>query len=76
MGITRAATTAITAVIHLTERLTTVDGRTTTAIIASTSIVSTITTANNKAYQVGVRLSSWLGAIPSQLFFRHVKSFQ
>ena len=33
MGITRAATTAITAVIHLTERLITLDGRTTTAAI-------------------------------------------
>ena len=52
MGITRAATPAITAVIHLTERLTTRGGRTTTAVIASTSIVSTITTANNKAYRL------------------------
>ena len=52
MGITRAATMAITAVIHLTERPITPDGRTTTAVIASTSIVSTITTANNKAYRL------------------------
>ena len=45
MGITRAATTTTTAVIHLTERLTTLDGRTTTAAVALTSIISIITTA-------------------------------
>jgi hypothetical protein len=39
MAITRAATTAIMAVIHRTERLTTPDGRTTTATIGTTSIV-------------------------------------
>ena len=45
MGITPAATTATTAVIHLTARLTTLDGRTTTAAIELTSIISIITTA-------------------------------
>ena len=43
MGITRAATTTTTAVIHLTERPTTVDGRTTTEAKELTGIISTIT---------------------------------
>src|SRR5580765_4314500 len=45
MGITPAATTTTTAVIHITEHLTTLDGRTTTAAIDLTSIISVITTA-------------------------------
>ena len=45
MGITRVATTTTTAVIQLTERLTTLDGRTTTAAIELTGIISIITTA-------------------------------
>ncbi len=45
MGITRAATTTITAVIRLTGRLTTLDGHTTTAAIELTSIIRIITTA-------------------------------
>jgi hypothetical protein len=40
MGITRVATTTTTAVIHLTERLTTVGGRTTTGVIELTSTIS------------------------------------
>ena len=45
MGITRAATTAITGALHITERITTLDGRTTTAAIDITSITGIITTA-------------------------------
>jgi hypothetical protein len=44
MGITRAAT-AIMAVIHITERVTTLGARTTTAAIELTGIISIITTA-------------------------------
>ena len=44
MGITPAATTTTTAVIHITERRTTVGGRTTEGI-ELTSIISIITTA-------------------------------
>jgi hypothetical protein len=43
MGITRAATTAITAVIHITERITTLGGRTTST--GTTDRISIITTA-------------------------------
>jgi hypothetical protein len=67
MGITRAATTATTAVIHITERITILGDRTTTEAIDLTSIISIITTATKA--QVGVKLSGWLGAIPSQPFF-------
>ena len=45
-GITRTATIAIMVAIRLTERLITLDDRTTTAVIASTSTVSIITTTN------------------------------
>ena len=45
MGITRAATTTTTVVIHLTGRLTTLGDRTTTAAIDLASIISIITTA-------------------------------
>ena len=45
MVITRAAITAITGVLHITERITTLDGRITTAAIEFTSITSIITTA-------------------------------
>ena len=67
MGITRAATTATTAVIHLTGRLTTLDGRTTIAAIELTSIIGITITVTKM--RVGVRLSGWLGVIPSQPFF-------
>ena len=67
MGITRAATTATTAVIHITERITILGGRTTTEAIDLTNIIRIITTATKA--QVGVNLSGWLGAIPSQPFF-------
>ena len=67
MGITHAATTTITAVIHITERIT-LDGRTTTAAIELTSIISIITTAT-KADGLVRGLISWLGATPSQLLF-------
>ena len=66
-AITRAAITAITAVIHITERITILAGRTTTEAIELTSTISIITTATKA--QVGVRLRGWLGAIPSQPFF-------
>ena len=45
MVITRAAITATTGVIHITEHITTLGGRTTTAAIDITSITSVITTA-------------------------------
>ena len=45
MVITRAAITAITGVLHITDRITTPDGRTTTAAIELTSIIGIITTA-------------------------------
>ena len=52
MGITRVATTTTTAVIHLTERLTTVGGRTTTGVIELTSIIGIITTATKNGRMV------------------------
>jgi hypothetical protein len=67
MGITRVVITVITGVIHLTERLTILGGRTTTEAIDLTSIISIITTATKA--EVGAKLSGWLGAIPSQPFF-------
>ena len=45
MVITRAAITATMGVIHITEHITTLGGRTTTAVIDITSITSVITTA-------------------------------
>ena len=66
MVITRAAITAITGVLRITERIT-LAGRTTTAAIELTSIIGIIITAT-KARGVDVR-GGWLGAIPSQPFF-------
>jgi hypothetical protein len=57
---------AITGVIHITERITTLGGRTTTAAIEVTGITSIIATAI-KAGRVGVRAKE-LEAIPSQPF--------
>ena len=45
MGITHAATTTTTAVIHINQSLTTVGARTTTTVIELTGIISIITTA-------------------------------
>jgi hypothetical protein len=66
MGITRAATTATTAVIHLTERLTTLDGRTIIGAIELTSIISNITTAIKA--QVGVKKVAGLEQFQASLF--------
>ena len=52
MGITRVATTTTTAVIRLTGRLTTLGGRTTTAGVELTSIISIITTATKADWLV------------------------
>jgi hypothetical protein len=49
--ITHAAITATTGVIHITERITTLGGRTTTAAIDITCITSVITTAT-KAHRL------------------------
>ena len=64
MGITRVATTTTTAVIHLTERLTTVGGRTTTAVIELTSIIS-ITTATKAGVDVTVNWLAWSNSKPA-----------
>ena len=51
MVITRAATTAITGVIHITERITIVAGRITTAAVGITSITS-VTTTGTKEHEL------------------------
>jgi len=58
----------IMGVIHITERITTLGGRTTTAAIDLTSITNIITTAT-KAEALVWGLTSRLGANPSQAFF-------
>jgi hypothetical protein len=71
IAITRAAITATTGVIHITERITTLGGRTTAIDI--TSITSAIITTTK--YRVDARLIGWLGGIPSQLFFSSMPEF-
>jgi hypothetical protein len=58
MVITHAATTAITAVIHITEHIITMAGRT-TAVIDITGITSVITTTINAVVSVGVNWLAW-----------------
>jgi hypothetical protein len=62
MGIIREATTATTAVIHI-ERITTVDGRTTTAI-AITSIIG-ITIATKAAGWCEIKRLAWSNSKPA-----------
>jgi len=64
MGITHAAT-ATMAVIHITERLTTVDGRTTIAAIELTSIGSIITTAIKRTGWCKVKKLAWSNSKPA-----------
>jgi len=74
MGITRAATTTTTAVIHLTERITILGGRTTTAAIDIRSITSIITTATKRVVHVRVNRLAWSNSKPA-FFLREAELF-
>ena len=74
IAITRAATTTTTAVIHLTERLTTVDGRTIIGAIELTNIISIITTATKRVVHVRVNRLAWSNSKPA-FFLREAELF-